>query len=166
MLMFLLFRVMQIFTGFTFTDAEDFAPLLTLLIGGICVFLIHRSKREKVSAMLFAALLLLSLWAILPNLGLFFMARELQSVSGNWPQVMVDDPKNRYGLSPQFDALFHLTNYLHAFSGAWMIIFFALFFTIQARLSLLQKRAVIALFGASMLIVIFDPGNLYAWWLD
>lgn len=164
---FLASRVVSIFNGFTFTDAEDFLPLASLIIGLIGVVLICRSAREKVSAVLFGALVLLSLWPLLPNFSLFFMARELQAISGNWPQVMVDDPKNWYGhVTPHFDALFHLTNYLEAFSGAWMVIFFALFFAIRTRFSLMQKRAIIGLMGFSLLLMLFDPGNLSAWWID
>ena len=165
--MFLPFRVIQIFAGFDFTDAVDFGPVITLFIGLLGVCCIYYSPKKKASLPLILPLVLLSLWPLLPNFGLLFMAREFQSVQGAWPQVMVDDPKNLYGgISPQFDALFHLTNYLEAFSGAWMVIFFTLFFAIQSRLSLMQKRVIITLSCFSALTVLFDPGNLYAWWMD
>jgi hypothetical protein len=166
-LIFLPFRLVSVFTGFTFTDAEDFGPLITLLIGLIGVALIGRSAQKKVSPPLIALLLLLSLWPILPNMGLFFMARELQSVHGSWPQVMVDDPKNWYGhVSPRFDALSHLVAYLEAFSGAWMAIFLALFLAVRSRLSGRQRQVCIVLTIISLLLVLADPGNLYAWWED
>lgn len=158
---------MQVFTGFTFTDAEDFAPLLTLVVGLIGVALIRRPSQSKASFPLIALLLVLSLWPLLPNFGLFFMARELQSVDGSWPQVMVDDPKNLYGhVSARFDALFHLVNYLEAFSGAWMVVFLALFFAVKSRLSSRQIRLCLGLMVISLFLVLADLGNLYAWWLD
>ncbi len=166
-LIFLPFRFLSIFTGFTFTDAEDFGPLLTLVVGLIGVVLIGRSRQDKASLPLILLLLLLSLWPLLPNFGLFFMARELQSVHGSWPQVMVDDPKNKYGhVSPLFDALFHLVNYLEAFSGAWMVVFLAFFFAVKSRLSSKQRRLCLGLMFISLFLVLADLGNLYAWWLD
>lgn len=166
-LVFLPFRFVSIFTGFTFTDAEDFAPFLTLLSGLLGVVLIRRSRQDKASFPLNCLLILLSLWPILPNFGLFLMARELQAVQGSWPQVMVDDPKNKLGnLSPRFDALFHVVNYLEAFSGAWMVVFVALFFAVNSRLSSTQRRFCIGPMTVSLFLVLIDPGNLYEWWLD
>jgi hypothetical protein len=161
------FNLISVFAGFTFTDAEDFTPLLSLLIGLVGVFLIARSPQEKASPSLIALLLLLSLWPLLPIFALFFMAHELQSVHGSWPQVMVDDPKNWYGgVSPRFDGLFHLVNYLGAFSGAWMVVFVALFLVAKSRLSRIQRRLCLSLMFISMLLVVVDPGNLHAWWMD
>lgn len=166
-LLFLPFRFLSIFTGFTFTDAEDFAPLLALVVGLVGVVLIRRSAQGKASFPLLSLLLLLSLWPLLPNFGLFFMARELQAVDGSWPQVMLDDPKNLYGhVSPLFDSLFHLVNYLEAFSGAWMVVFWALFFAVKSRLSSKQCRFCLGLMFISLFLVLADLGNLYAWWLD
>lgn len=161
------FRFISVFTGFTFTDVEDFTPILSLVIGVFGVFLIRRSPTSKATLPLISLLLVLSLWPLLPNFGLFFMARELQSVHGSWPQVMVDDPKNLYGhVSPHFDKLFHVVNYLEAFSGAWMAIFIALFFAAKPRLSPSQYRLCSGLMILSLFTVIVDPGNLYAWWMD
>jgi hypothetical protein len=166
-LYFLIFRVAAIFTGFTFTDVEDFGPILSLLIGLLGAVLIHRAPHKRTSLPYISLMLLLSAWPLLPNFGLFFMARELQSVSGTWPQVMIDDPKNWYGhATPEFDALFHLINYLEAFSGAWMIVFVALFFAAKARLSSAQRRLLLGLTFISFVLALCDPGHLYAWWLD
>ena len=163
----LLFRFVSIFGGFTFTDAMDFAPLLTLVLGLVGVVWICRSLRAKLSLPLFAALLFLSLWPLLPNFGLLFMARELQSVRGSWPQVMVDDPKGLCGhVSARFDSLFHLVNYLDAFSGALMVVFLALFFAVRSRLSSVQRWLCLSSMFICLLVVCVDPGNLYAWWLD
>lgn len=166
-LIFLPLRFFSIFARFTFTDAEDFLPMASLIIGLIGTIFIYRSVREKVSAALMFLMLLLSAWPILPNIGLYFMAREFQAANNSWPQVMVDDPKNQYGhTTPLFDALFHVVNYLEAFSGAWMVVFFALFFAMRTRFSLIQQRVVIGLMVFSLLLVLLDPGNLYAWWMD
>lgn len=163
----LLLRATKVFTGFTFTDAEDFTPLLTLFIGLICVASIGLSAQKKASFPLIASMLLLSLGPILPNIGLYFLAREHQAICGNWPQVMIDDPKNALGhVSPQFDSLFHLVNYLEAFSGAWMVIFVALFFVAKPQFSTKQRRLFISLTVFSLFLVVLDPGNLYAWWMD
>ena len=161
------FRVLEVFEGFTFTDVEDFTPLLTLFGGLICAALIGRASDKKVSKQLVLSMTALSFWPILPNVGLYFMARELQSVHGSWPQVMVDDPKNWFGhVSPRFDSLFHLVNYLEAFSGAWMVVFLALFLAAKSRFSTNQRRLFISLTAFSLLVVFLDPGNLYAWWMD
>lgn len=166
-LIFLPFRVMLVFIGFTFTDVADFGPLLTLFIGLSGVALIRRSPQKRVSLPLIALMFLLSLWPILPNLGLFFMARELQAAQGSWPQVMVNDPKNCLGhVSLRFDALFHLVNYLEAFLGAWMVIFLSLFFAAKAHFSLTQRRWYMSLTLLSLFLVLLDPGHLYPWWLD
>jgi hypothetical protein len=110
---------------------------------------------------------LLSLWPVLQYVSLFFMARQLQSVSGAWPQVMVDDPKNWYGhVTPLYDALFHLTNYLQAFSGAWVILFFALYFGAKSRLNPIHRKIILGWMIFMLIISVIDPGNLGAWWLD
>ena len=161
------FRIFQVFGGFDFTDPEDFAPLLTLGIGLICAASIVRFSPKKASVPLICSLLILTLWPILPNFGLYFMARELQSVRGTWPQVMIDDPKNAYGyISSQYDALYHVVNYLEAFSGAWMIIFVALYFATKSRLSRAQQRLCLGSMAFTLLLFLIDFGNLYAWWLD
>jgi hypothetical protein len=165
-LMCLPFRVIQIFSGFTFTDAEDFAPLFTLLIGGVGAVLLHQSPQKQASPSLLSLMLVLSLGPLLPNLGIFWLAREFQAVNGWWPQAMVDDPARQFGLSPSFDALSHLVNYLEAFSGAWMVVFLSLFLALQARFSASQQRLIRGLFLFGLIVVLIDPGNLTAWWLD
>lgn len=170
-------RVYRIFAGFTFTDVEDFLPLLSLLIGLSGIASIYRSslairhnastKENPVSRPLYLLLLLLSLWPVLPTYGAFFLALELQSVQGHWPQVMVDDPKGWYeSLSPRFDALFDLMGYLEAFSGAWMILFFVLLSVVRRRLTRVQFHLCLAFLGASLLLFVIDPGNFYTWWMD
>jgi hypothetical protein len=80
---------------------------------------------------------------------------------------MVDDPKNLYGhISPRFDRLFHVVNYLEAFSGAWLAVFLLLSFAVKARLSTNQRRLCLGLMCLSLFVALLDPGNLYAWWLD
>lgn len=161
------FRVLEIFTGFTFADVEDFAPLLSLIIGLVAAFALYRTRNEKASYAILAVMLLLSLWPVLPNISLYFMAREFQAVHGSWPQVMVDDPKNWLSaVSPRFDRLFSLTSYLEAFSGAWMVIFFVLYPILKSRFSLVQRRVLCSIVLAGLFILLADPGSLYAWWLD
>jgi hypothetical protein len=169
------FNLLSVFTGFTFTDVEDFMPLLTLIIGLSGVALIRLSSQNetsqnKASPPLIALLIMLSLWPILPQLGLFFLAREFQSVYGSWPQVFVDTPWTLSGepqkVSPQYSALFRLVNYLEAFSGAWMVIFLALFLVVMPRLSSNQRRLCLSLMFVALLLVVADPGHLYAWWMD
>lgn len=167
LLLWLVGRVFSIFLNFTFTDLEDFMPLFTLIIGIILAFRLNASPQKPASAALIASMLLLSLWPILPNSSLFFMARELQSVHGAWPQVMADDPKLWLGaVSPHYDALFHLTGYLEAFAGAWMVLFLTLFFALKPRFLPVWRRVFIGLCGFSLLVFLFDPGALFAWWLD
>ena len=108
----------------------------------------------------------LSLWPLLPHLGLFFLARELQHFSGHWPQVMVDDPDWDGRASPLYNALSHLVNYLEAFSGAWMIVFWTIFFAAKPKFTTTQRRFFVGLTVISLVVFLFDPGNLYAWWLD
>lgn len=162
-------RIFSIVDRFTFTDVEDFLPLFSLFLGLIGVRFIHRSAKnqDKVSRPLMLLLLVLTLWPILPNFGLFFLAREFQSVNGHWPQVMMDDPRNWYGhVSPRFDKLSHTIGYLEAFSGAWLLIFMALFVVVRGRLSARQRRLCIGLLCFTVFLCLADPGNLHARWLD
>lgn len=166
LLIYIVLRIFMIFFGFTFTDIEDYTPLLSLVIGIILTLLICR-RREKASAGLTLSLYLLSLWPVLPSVSLFFMARQLQHVFGAWPQIIVDDPKSWYGhVTPLYDALFHLTHYLEAFSGAWMILFFALYFGAKSRLDPLQRKIIMGLMIVMLIVYVMDPGHLGAWWLD
>ena len=163
----LLFRPFSIFFDFDFTDWQDFLPLASLVIGigGACW--LYHSTRKRATPGLIALMSLLSLWPLLPNLGLFFLAREVQHLGGTWPQVMVDDPKNWYDdASPLYQHLFHIVAYLEAFSGAWMIVFVAVFFAAKPKFTVGWRRFFTAFTIISVLIFLFDPGNLYAWWLD
>ena len=162
-----LFRPFLIFLNFDFTDWQDFLPMVSLIvgIGGAC-WLFH-SPQKKATPALIVLMSLMSLWPLLPNLGLFFLARELQSISGHWPQVMSDDPKNWFGhATPLYDSLFRVVDYLDAFSGAWMIIFVAIFFAAKPKFSVSWRRVFIGLTIVSVLVFLFDSGNLYEWWLD
>lgn len=161
------FRLFLVFTGFTFTDLQDFAPLFSLVIGLMGAGIIWNSPPKKASLALIFLMCLLSLWPILPNIGLYFMAHQIQSIQGTWPQVMVDDPKNWYGhATPQFDVLFNLVGYLEAFSGAWMVVFFTLLYGARSRFTSVQWRLFVGLVIIMILIFLLDPGHLYAWWLD
>lgn len=167
LLYFLAFRVFSIFFGFDFTDAIDYAPLLCLIIGVAGAVCLSRTRHQSATFGLVALMCLLSLWPVLPNFSLFLMARELQSVTGAWPQVMVDDPKNWLGhATPGFDAWFSVTAYLEAFSGAWMIVFWSIFFAAKEKFTVAQRRLFIGLTVIATLFFLFDPGDLYAWWLD
>jgi hypothetical protein len=166
-LLFLPYRVMLIFFGFSFRHLEDFGPLLSLTSGLTGAYFIRRSPQEKPSIPLVALLLLLSLWPILPNLGIFLMAREFQAVHGSWPQVTVDNPENWLGLvSPQFDTFHRLVDYLEAFSGAWMVAFLTLFFAARPRFSVAERRSIMGLLLLWLIVMVLDPGNLYVWWMD
>lgn len=160
--------VFLILGGFTFTDWQDFAPLLSLLVGIVGALIIAGSPSKKASPALVGLMSLLSLWPVVPQLGLFLLAREFQRVHhGAWPQVMIDDPKDRLGhTSAHYDGLFHAVNYLHAFAGAYLLLFFVLFALLRPRFSRRCMGLFIALCVDSMLIFLFDPGHLIAWWLD
>ena len=96
-----------------------------------------------------------------------FLARENQRVQAAWPQPMVDSPESCLGhVSPYFDCLLHVVNYLEAFSGARMVIFLTLFFGAKIHLPLALRRWCVGLTLVSLAIVVIDLGNLYAWWLD
>lgn len=161
------FRRLCIFNNFTFTDAEDFGPLLLLVIGGILALLVGRFPRERTIPSVFVLLVALSVSPLLPNICLYLMAHEFQAVHGSWPQVMVDDPKHFYGhLSPRFDRLAQAVAYLEAYSGAATVVFAALFFAVRPYLSYMQRRWLLCLAALAVLVVVLDPGNLYAWFLD
>lgn len=160
--------VFSILGGFDFTDWQDFAPLLTLVVGIIGALMIAGSPHNKASPALVGLMSLLSLWPVVPQMGLFWLAHEFQRVHhGAWPQVMIDDPKNQLGhTSAHYDALFHAVNYLHAFAGAYLLLFFTLFGFLRSRFSRRCQWLFIAICVDCVLIFCFDPGNLYAWWLD
>jgi hypothetical protein len=160
-------RVFDIFDAFTFTDLQDFMPLVSLIVGLMSAGIIYNSPKKKASLTLIILMCLLACWPILPNVGLYFMAHQFQLHFGSWPQSMVDDPKNYYGqVSSLFDSLSHLVVYLNAFSGAWMVTFFALYFAAKSQLTLMQRKIIIGLMMIILVISILDPGHLYAWWLD
>ena len=163
----LLMRPFSMFFDFDFTNWQDFLPLVSLIvgIGGAC--LLARTPQKKATPALIILMSLLSLWPLLPDLGLFCLAREIQRLSGHWPQVMVDDPKNWFGhATPLYDGLFHVVAYLEAFSGAWMIVFWTLFFAAKPKLAANWRRIFVGLTLISILVCLLDPGNLAAWWLD
>ncbi len=164
---FLLLRPFSMFFDFDFADWQDYLAPLGLIVGISGAALLTRTTQKKATMGLIVLMLLLSLWPILPNLGLLLLALELQKISGSWPQVMVDDPKNWVGhATPLYDALFHVVAYLEAFSGAWMIIFVAVFFAAKPKFSVCWRRVFIGSTVISVLIFLSDPGNLFAWWLD
>jgi hypothetical protein len=166
-LLFLPYRVMLIFFGFSFKNIEDFAPLLSLIVGLAGAFFIRRSPQEKPSPVLIATLVLLSVWPILPNIGIFLMAREFESVHGSWPQVTVDNPSNWLGLvSLEFDTFSRLVDYLEAFSGAWMVTFLTVFFAAKSRFPVVQRRTIIGFTLVWLVVIVLDPGHLYTWWMD
>ena len=80
---------------------------------------------------------------------------------------MVDDPKNWFGqATPLYDTLLPVVDYLEAFSGAWMIVFLAIFFAAKPKFNVIWRRIFIGLTIISVLVFLLDLGNLYAWWLD
>ena len=80
---------------------------------------------------------------------------------------MVDDPKNWFGhASPLYDTLYNIVDYLEAFSGAWMLAFWTIFFAAKPKFTIAQRRLFVGLTAISLVVFLFDPGNLYAWWLD
>jgi hypothetical protein len=167
LLVVLLMRVFDIFNAFTFTDPQDFMPLISLVIGLMSAGIIYNSPKKKASFCLIILMCLLAFWPILPNIGIYFMAHQFQLHTGSWPQVMVDDPKHQYGnISALFDSLSHLVVYLNAFSGAWMVTFIALYFAAKSRFTPMQRRIIIGLMVLMIAISILDPGGLYAWWMD
>lgn len=168
-IMLLPLRMVDVFTGFTFTDWEDFAPMLTVLVGlltaGYLCF--HRARQKPISWPLLTSMIVLSCAPLLPNIAIFFMAREFQVTQGAWPQVMVNDPKGFLGhISPRFDHLNNLEAYLEAFSGAWMLVYVCLLVAVKSRLSPVQQRLLIGVMCAALVLCAFDPGHLYAWWMD
>ncbi len=163
----LLLRPFSVFSGFDFTNWQDFLPLVSLAVGVCGAAMLVRARDKRATSGLVALMLFLSLWPLLPNLGLLFLAREVQHLAGSWPQVMVDDPKNWYGhASPFYDGLFHVIVYLEAFSGAWMIAFVAIFFAAKPKFTVVWRRVFVGLTLSSLLVFLIDPGNLFAWWLD
>ena len=166
-LLFLLLRPFSLFFGFNFADWQDFLPLASLIVGLAGAAMLAPKRDKRAMPALVALMVLLSLWPLLPNCGLLFLARELQTMTGAWPQVMADDPKNWLGhATPRYDALFHVVAYLEAFSGAWMLIFPAIFLAAKPKITVGWRRVFLALFVASLVVFVIDPGNLYAWWLD
>jgi hypothetical protein len=161
------FRVFQAFEGFDFTDLEDFMPVFSLALGLVAAISIGCSRKEKVSPVLMLCMALLSLWPLLPNMGLYFLARELKPFGVMWPQVMVDDPRNWLGhASPRYEAIHSLISYLEAFSGAWMVISLALYFAVRSKLTIRQAKTLSGLYLLTVLVFVLDPGHLYEWWLD
>jgi hypothetical protein len=47
-----------------------------------------------------------------------------------------------------------------------MAAFFALFLAGATRLSPLQRYLCLGILSIALVIIMIDPGDLYAWWLD
>lgn len=161
------FQFLSIFLDFDFTDWEDFTPLISLVLGIAGAIYFNTQKKKPPSIAVYVLMVLLAIWPILSNIGLYFLAREYQSLFRSWPEVMVSDPKNVYGNGHvTYDSLFQVVSYLQAFAGAWMANFIALFLANGPRLSATGTRIIWTTFGISMLLYFLDIGNLSAWWID
>lgn len=133
-------------------------------VGGVAASV--RFLAKPASRWLKGALCVLSLWPLFPVVPLFFLALEVVARWGQWPQVIVDDPKNLLGLSPRYDFWFHTTAYTEAFAGACLVSFFALLIANRARLSQRFRRTLFGMCAAAMVVSVLDPGQLFTWWMD
>ena len=156
------FRVLSIFTGFTFTDIEDYGPLLTLVVGIVALATMRRQNQKSATLPLMLVMVLLAFGPLLPNLGIYFLATEFQSIYGSWPEPMVDDSHRSGNIS----VLYSPVSYLEAFSGAWMVLFVAYCCTLNNRFSERQSKLILGTMFLSLFVVLLDPGKLYTWWLD
>lgn len=162
----ILCRFLSIFTAFTFTNFEDFLPLLSLILGIVVTIRLRRSAEAGTSPHLPILMVALIGGVFLPNVGLYFLAREFQAVYGSWPQVMIDDPRGIGDISVGYAGLRQVIPYLHAFSGAWLANALMLFAVARSRLSATQRRSLAAFAIVWLLVCAIAPGNLYAWWID
>lgn len=166
-LLFIPFYPAYLFFAFTFTDLIDFLPLFSLLIGMGGIGLVRCNKQTTLSPPLIALLFVLSLWPLLPHLGMLLLAQEFSYVQGYWPQVFIDDPHNAVGyVSPRYDAYHSSVVYLQAFAGAWMLVHPAFLIALRKRMS--RKLLAVNLFVLflALLFMVIDPGHVYAWWVD
>lgn len=166
-LLYALFWVFSIFEGFTFTDWFDFAPAVTLAVGTLTASWLGRYRDKQASPALVALLLLLAFWPLAPVVGLYFLAREVVAVQGQWPRVMIDDPKNLLGhTSALYDTLFSLVPYLEAFAGVWLVVFLVLMWRCKPRFSPQVWGLGWVVMGLSYVVYAVDWWGLYAWWWD
>lgn len=158
--------VSAIFDGFTFTDWYDFVPLGCLVGGLVAAGLSGLRAPRPASLWLKGILSVLALWPLYPLAPLVMLALQVVKVRGNWPQVMVDDPKNLVGLSPSYDFWFHVTDYAEAIAGAALVTFLFFLGANRDRLTPRFKWQVLSVCGVAILVSIADPGHLFAWWID
>jgi|GEM_PF-4451484 len=156
-----------LFFAFTFTDLIDFFPLTSLVIGMSGIWQIRRNDQTSLSWPLIALLFTLSLWPLLPHIGMTLLAQEFSHVQGYWPEVFVDDPHNAVGdVSPRYDSYHSSVVYLQAFAGAWMLVHPAFLIMLRRRISPKLLAASLSVLFLALIFMVIDPGHVYAWWVD
>lgn len=155
------------FTGFTFTDAVDFGPVVVLVASFAALALRHWCKPHslrwiataRISAFLFAALPPFLCYG-----ALYMLALRAQVAIGHWPCLMIDDPKYIAVHNVAYQQMRHVVAYAEAFAGTFVWIWVALVVHLRRRLTRMQWVALILLFYASWLLYV--SSDLFAWWLD
>lgn len=153
------------FTGFTFTDTLDFAPV------GIIVFALSSlAVRPYPEVWIRFARRTAYVMAVLPPMiylaALYGAAWCAAQVLGHFPQPMIDDPGNIVPHAASFQMMRHVVAYTEAFAGAGVWSWAALILHLRRRLTVKDWALLVGLFVTAWLIFMGEPGRLFEWWLD
>ena len=157
------------FTGFTFTDAVDFAPvgIIVLVWSGLAV---RHAVRPHPEAWIRFARRAAYVLAVLPPMvylaALYGLAWCAFRATGHFPQPMINDPKLLARDDAAYQQMYHVVNYTEAFAGAGVWAWGALLLHLRRRLTLKDWALLVGLFVAAWLVFIVEPGRRFEWWLD
>lgn len=157
------------FAAFTFTDAIDFVPG-GMIVGTLAALALRHWRRPYPPAWARLAIILLFSFAVLTPLFLYVplhqMAEQAALLIGHWPQVMVNDPKLMGENDAVYQNLRNRCGYAFAFVGWGLWTQIALFLHLRHSLSSRQTRAFFIFSALAWLLFFFEPGHLFAWWMD
>ncbi len=107
-----------------------------------------------------------ALTAAIPLAALYRLSWRAQTPLGHWPRLSADDPKYIGRHDPIYQTLSGMVEPAFQVS-LWLLMAWAvLMFVLRRRLSLRGKAAQVALVVASYVVLCWEPGQRFAWWID
>ena len=157
------------FTGFTFTDTIDFAPVGVIALVFVSLAVRHAACPHSEQWVRFARRAVF-VFAVLPPMvylavlyaASYVAARHL----GHFPRAWIDDPKNILGHDAPFQRMRHIVNYSEAFAGALVWAWGLLLLHLHNRFTPKEWAILAVLFFGGWIALMCEPGARLMWWLD